>query len=179
MGLAEKYIPHYTIEEWTRWEGLWELIEGHPIALIPSPPPAHQLLSGNIQSEFQLAIKKEHKKECILYPTIGYKISDDTIFAPDITLVLSKITKDLLDYPPVLVVEVLTAESEERDRGIKYNYYEKEGVKYYLIADWKKKSIEVYELIDSKYQLQDHQNRFEFHLNENCKISPELNTIWE
>jgi hypothetical protein len=44
MGLAQKYIPHYTYDDWLHWEGRWELIEGIPIALIPSPPPAHQLI---------------------------------------------------------------------------------------------------------------------------------------
>lgn len=28
MGLAEKYIPRYTYEDWLRWEGQWELVNG-------------------------------------------------------------------------------------------------------------------------------------------------------
>lgn len=78
-----------------------------------------------------------------------------------------------------MIAEILSKSTEERDRGIKYDYYEKEGVKYYLIADLKKKKLEIYELVDGKYLFQPYQNSFQFQLNEKCKITPELGNIWE
>ena len=58
MGLAEKYIPHYTYSDWLHWEGRWELIEGHPIAMSPIPVPEHQRVAAELRTEFTLALRK-------------------------------------------------------------------------------------------------------------------------
>jgi Uma2 family endonuclease len=179
MGLAQKYIPHYTYDDWLHWEGRWELIEGIPIALIPSPPPAHQLISAELQGVFKLAITKAFAKNCLLYPTIGYYIKDNTILAPDIIIVCEKITKDLLDFPPKLIVEILTEATKKRDREIKYDYYEQEGVKYYLLVDINKKLIEIYELVSGRYELRPYVNGFDFNIKDDCTISPQLDNVWE
>lgn len=42
MGLADKIIPTYTYNDWVHWEGKWELVEGSPIAMSPTPAPLHQ-----------------------------------------------------------------------------------------------------------------------------------------
>lgn len=178
MGLAQKYIPHYTYEDWLHWEGRWELIEGIPIAMSPMPVPSHQQAAGDLFYKFKKALETRCK-DCHVYLPLDYKISDDTIFQPDVLVVCNKINKRYLDFPPALIIEVLSKSTEERDRGIKYDYYEQEGVKYYLIVDWKKKSIEIYQLTEGKYQLQDYKNNFEFNLSDNCKISPLLDDMWE
>lgn len=76
---------------------------------------------------------------CETYLPLDYKISADTIVQPDLLIVCGKINKPYLDFPPTLVVEVLSKSTEEKDRGVKYNYYEQEGIKYYIIADWRNK----------------------------------------
>ena len=48
MGIADKIIPHYTYDDWINWEGKWELIEGHPIAM---SPPHH---SGTSKSSSRI-----------------------------------------------------------------------------------------------------------------------------
>ncbi|MCW3107888.1 MAG: hypothetical protein JWQ09_2394 [Segetibacter sp.] len=178
MGLAEKYLPHYTYDDWLHWEGQWELIDGIPIAMSPMPVPSHQQAAGDLFYKFKNALETGCK-DCKVYLPLDYKISDDTIFQPDVLIVCREINKPYLDFPPALIIEVLSKSTEERDRGIKYEYYEQEGVKYYLIVDWKKKSIEIYELVNGKYELQQYENRFEYQLNENCTISPDLDNIWE
>ncbi len=179
MKLAEKYIPLYTYDDWVGWEGRWELIEGHPIAMSPMPVPEHQRIASELRTELTLALRKIGCKDCKAYDPIDYKITENTIFEPDILIVCGKINKKFLDFPPAMIVEILSQSTEERDRGIKYQYYEQEGVKYYLMVDIKKKNLEIYELVKGKYQLQSYQNGFEFHLNEKCKISPQLSNIWE
>ncbi len=179
MGIAVKYIPHYTYEDWVRWEGRWELIDGVPIAMSPMPMPEHQRLSGELITELNLAIRKSGCKGCKVYQPIDYKIAEDTIFEPDILIVCGIINKSYLDFTPALIIEILSNSTEQKDRGVKYDYYEQQGVKYYLIVDWKKKVIEIYELAYGKYQLHTSKNSFEFQLGENCKISPELHNVWE
>jgi len=179
MGLAEKYIPHYTYDDWLHWEGRWELIAGIPVAMSPMPMPEHQRVASELSTELTLALRKSGCKDCKAYQPIDYKIAEDTIFEPDILIVRGKINKSYLDFPPALLVEVLSKATEEKDRGIKYDYYEQEGVKYYLMVDCKKQIIEIYELVNGKYQLQPYKNRFEFQLNDDCTIAPGFDNVWE
>ena len=51
MGIAQKILPHYTYEDWLHWEGRWELIEGHPIAMSPMPVPKHQKVAAALRME--------------------------------------------------------------------------------------------------------------------------------
>lgn len=179
MKLAEKYIPLYNYDDWLHWEGRWELIEGHPVAMSPMPVPEHQRIAAELISEFVFAVRKSDCKDCKVYDSIDYKITEDTIFEPDVLIVCGKITKKFLDFSPALIVEILSKSTEEKDRGIKFQFYQQEGVKYYLIVDVNKKSIEIYELIKGEYKLQPYQNNFEFDLKEKCRILPDLNNIWE
>lgn len=179
MDFAKKYIPHYTYSDWLNWEGRWELIEGVPIAMSPMPLPEHQRIANELSTEFTLALRESKCTNCKVYHPLDYKITDDTIFEPDVLIVCGKINRTFLDFPPSLIIEVLSKSTEEKDRGVKYDCYEQQGVKYYLIVDYKKKQIEIYQLVNGKYELQPYINNFEFYLNENCRIVPELNNIWE
>ncbi|MBI4377702.1 MAG: hypothetical protein HY578_01250 [Nitrospinae bacterium] len=42
------YIPRYTYNDYVKWEGRWELIEGMAYAMVPSPTIGHQLIGKNI-----------------------------------------------------------------------------------------------------------------------------------
>jgi Uma2 family endonuclease len=179
MGLAEKYIPHYTYDDWLRWEGRWELIEGHPIAMSPMPLPEHQRVASELITELTLSLRKSGCKNCKVYQPIDYKITDDTILVPDVLIVCGMINRSFLDFPPALVIEVLSKSTEERDRGIKYDYYERQGVKFYLMIDPKKKKIEIYKLHNGQYSLQDHSNNPRFDLDDDCIIFPQFANIWE
>lgn len=174
MG-AEKYIPHYTYSDWLHWEGRWELIEGHPIAMRPAP--RHQRIASELRTELTLALRKIGCKDCKAYDTLDYKISDDTILQPDVLIVCGKINKKYLDFPPALVAEVLSPSTKDRDRKIKRDFYERENIKYYLIVDLNKKDIEIYELIKGKYELQSYEKGFGFNLKENCTILTDLHNI--
>jgi len=47
-----KYLPSYTYEDYKSWEGDWELINGIPYAMAPSPIKIHQKLIISISSLF-------------------------------------------------------------------------------------------------------------------------------
>lgn len=76
MGFAEKYIPHYTYDDWLHWEGQWELIDGIPIAMRPMPVPSHQQTEADLIYEFKNALKASCKN-CKVYPPVDYRISDN------------------------------------------------------------------------------------------------------
>ena len=178
MRLSNQIIPHYTYDDYIQWEGRWELIEGHPIAMSPMPIPAHQQLSANLIYEFKDELKK-NCKDCKVFSPLDYKVSEDTTIQPDVLIVCGKIKKSYLDFPPVLTVEILSPSTTLRDRNTKYVIYQEQGVKYYLIVDADKKVVEIYRLMDRKYELQCYVNGFEFQLSETCVISPLLDNIWE
>ena len=125
-------------------------------------------------------IKKSNYKHCnVLF--YGTKIKEDTIVRPDCSVVCKPITKKFLDFPPTLVVEILSPSTALKDRYTKFSIYEKFGIKYYMIVDEEKNEIEIYSLVDSKYLLQpiNSDSTFIFNLDDDCHIELLLNNIWE
>ena len=177
MSSIQKIIPHYTYDDWVHWEGQWELHEGHPIAMSPTPVPKHQLVAAEIKTELNIARRKANCKNCRVYDGMDYKISEDTILVPDALIVCGEISKKFLDFAPALVVEILSPSTALRDRNTKYQLYERQGVKYYLIIDIDKKMVEAYELRGKEYSLI--HPPYEFTLEEGCIIKPSLTTIFE
>ena len=51
-SLLIENLPHYTIQEYKKWEGNWELIYGIPYAMSPASVNKHQLLTGKIFIHF-------------------------------------------------------------------------------------------------------------------------------
>ena len=151
MSIADRYRPHYTYEEYCQWEGNWELIEGMPYAMSPMPVPAHQRVSLTLSYRFDVALKD--CKNYTVYPPLDWKIGEDTVVQPDILIVCKPVTKSFLDFPPVLVVEILSPSTASKDRNEKMEIYQSQQVKYYLIVDAKFKKIEIYQFIDGKYTL--------------------------
>ena len=122
MGIADKIIPHYTYDDWVHWEGKWELIEGHPIAMSPTPIPSHQRVAAELITELTLAVRNSKCNGCSVYDSLDYKITDDTILVPDILIICGEVKKKYLDFPPSLVVEIVSPSTALRDRHTKYQY---------------------------------------------------------
>jgi Uma2 family endonuclease len=179
MSIAEKYRPHYTYEDYCQWEGKWELIEGMPYAMSPAPVPAHQRANSTLIFEFESALKVGCKK-CKLYLPLDWKITEDTIVQPDVLIVCDKIEKKFLDFPPVLIVEVLSPATAAKDRGLKMEIYQAQKVKYYLIADPQFKKLEVYQLLNDKYEpVSINPVTYTFTLQDDCIAEVNLSDIWD
>ena len=179
MSIAEKYRPHYTYEDYCQWEGKWELIEGMPYAMSPAPIPAHQRVNSTLIFEFESALKAGCKK-CKLYLPLDWKITEDTIVQPDVLIVCDKIEKKFLDFPPVLIVEVLSPSTAAKDRGLKMEIYQSQKVKYYLIADPQFKKLEIYQLLNDKYEpVSINPDAYTFNLVDECGAEVNLSDIWD
>ena len=74
---------------------------------------------------------------------------------PDIKIVCdpNKIKRTHILGAPDLIIEVLSENTENRDKGEKKDLYEKYGVKEYWLVDTNSKKIEVYLLKNDKYTL--------------------------
>jgi Uma2 family endonuclease len=178
---AVKLLPHYTYEDYYNWEGRWEVIDGVPFAMSPAPSPRHQCIVVNIVAELRAAMKKSKCKNCKVYDFVDLKVEEDTILQPDASIICGAIHKKFVDFPPTLVVEILSESTALKDRITKFSIYEKFGIEYYLIVDSEKESVEIFCLEDSKYILQNFspENPFTFSLSDDCDIDIVVKNFWE
>jgi len=172
-------LPHYTYEDYCQWEGRWELIDGIPYAMSPLPLPAHQRAGGRLFMAFEQPLLKRCD-HCTAYPPIDWKVKDDMVLQPDFLVVCGEVKKPYIDFPPVMVAEILSPSTALKDRNTKFDIYESEGVKYYLILDVQLKEMQVYELTDGKYELVSvNPSSFDFTFHDDCSISVSLGEVWD
>lgn len=177
MSGAVKILPHYIYSDYEQWEGQWELIEGIPHAMSPLPVPKHQKIAMALGSEFTVALK--NCKQCTAYQPIDYRISDDTILQPDMLVVCNEITKKYLDFPPALVVEILSPATALKDRHSKYSIYESQAITYYLIISPDTEEVEVYKIRDGIYFLEQKGNNFSYQFSlGGCTATIDFKEIW-
>lgn len=179
MSIADKYRPQYTYADYCLWEGDWELIDGMPYAMSPSPIKQHQVVNGKLYIAFNDAISTDCE-QCSVYMPLDWKVNEKTVVQPDLMVVCKEFTTDFLHFAPDVVVEILSPSTAFKDRHEKFELYEQEGVKYYIIADPKFKKIEIYQLIDGRYEpvavTPDH---FTFTLENGCQLPVSLSNVWQ
>jgi Uma2 family endonuclease len=177
MSDAVKILPHYTYSDYLNWEGQWELIEGIPYAMSPLPIPKHQRIAGRLTAEFIFQLKD--CPTCEAYPPLDYRISDDTILQPDMLVVCGEISKKYLDFPPALVVEILSPSTALKDRHSKFSIYESQGIPYYLIISPDAQEVEIYKLVEKAYFLDQKGKDFQYRFALNgCDATIDFKQIW-
>ena len=156
MGIPEA-DKKYTYEDYIAWEGRWELINGTPYLMTPSPSVEHQRVSGRIFAQLFNHLEGE---QCEVFSApidvyLAGKIEKgNEIHQPDITVVCdpNKIVKQGIVGAPDLIVEVLSPGSAaKRDKVIKFNAYQKYGVCEYWIVDPLNQLVDVF-ILDSDGQ---------------------------
>jgi len=170
-------LPHYTYDDYLLWEGRWEIIGGIPYAMTPAPTVEHQRISQNVARNLAEAL--DNCEQCYALLPVDWKISEDTVVQPDNLVVCYSPEGEYLTKAPTLIFEILSKTSAKKDRNIKYDIYEREGVKYYVIVDPAERIAKVYELTSGKYRkLTDAGNdvvAFDLGL---CKIQVNFGKIW-
>jgi Uma2 family endonuclease len=146
MPLA--YVEHYTVDDYDLWEGDWELIEGMPYAMAPSPMVTHQ--SINMKIARQLDERLDECEECQALFEIDWYVSSDTVVRPD-TLVICYEPDEKLTKKPEVIFEVTSPSTVAKDEKVKFEIYEREGVRYYILVYPDDKVAKVYELKDGAY----------------------------
>lgn len=147
--LTPTELPHYTYADYAQWEGRWELIEGIPFAMTPSPTLRHQLISQAIASQLSAALAECEKCRAVL--PVDWKVAEGTIVQPDNMVICYQPTDDYLTKAPSLIFEILSPSTEEKDRQTKFSIYEREGVSFYCIVDPENSMAEVYRLNEGRY----------------------------
>ncbi len=167
--------PRYTYNDYKNWKEDWELVNGYPYQMTPSPSAAHSIALVNFITQGKNSLKFNKNCSCILFTELDWKINEETVVRPDMMIICGKTSADYLEFPPVLVLEIISPNNIKRDRVIKFELYREQGVRYYLLADYLKKTVEVYELIDNFYK-QTKSNTFE--LDKTCIIEFDFEDVW-
>ena len=150
----------YTYADYCTWDDgeRWELIDGVPYAMSPAPRPRHQSLVGEIYGQLRDYLKGKPSCKAFIAPfdvRLDAAGEDDTVVQPDITVICdrTKIDDKGCNGAPDLVIEVLSSspDSSRRDRLIKFNLYQRAGVREYWIVDPDTNTVAAHLLENGKY----------------------------
>jgi Uma2 family endonuclease len=148
MG-ARDYIPHYTYDDYAQFEGDWELFEGVPVAMAPAPLISHQAIAYAFARVLSDAI--DDCEPCLVVGETDYRLTDDTVFRPDVVLICSEPNDAYITKAPEIVIEVVSSSTRKRDEEYKYARYEAAVVKYYVLAYPETLQAEVFLLENGRY----------------------------
>lgn len=149
-GLQITDLPHYTYADYVLWDGKWELIAGIPYAMSPTPTIQHQDISYNIAIQLAYILKNCDKCRALL--PIDWKIDEETVVQPDNLVICHTPDNDnYLTQAPEIIFEILSPSTAKKDQTTKFELYEKEAVKYYIIVNGDEKVAKVYQWQQGKY----------------------------
>lgn len=136
-----------------------ELIDGASVMMAP-PSRIHQKISAEMGR--QLGNYLEGKK-CEVYAApfavrlfekAGDRPEDvDTLVEPDLSVICDPNKLDDMGCKgaPDLIIEILSPSTQRHDRLVKYNLYQRAGVREYWIVDPAAESIQSFVLEDGRY----------------------------
>lgn len=160
MALSqEKRYTYADILDWPEEERV-ELIYGEPYLMAPAPSPNHQSISCALI--VQIGGYLEGKKCRAFHAPFDVRLFEedgnqphhvDTVVQPDLLIVCdpNKLDRHGCKGAPDLVVEILSPSTMRHDRLLKFNLYQKAGVKEYWIVDPDAKGVMVMTLEEGQY----------------------------
>jgi len=177
MGEALPYYSErYTVSDWENWNDPWELIHGFPYCMSPTPGFRHQMLNTEILVEFVSQLKTCGKCKAVM--PIDWQIDEQTVVQPDILILCRPVTGKRLFQVPVCLFEILSPSTERKDRTVKFELYQAQRVKYYVLVDPENEKAELF-LLDEEgiYQAIPTSDTLHFDF-EGCKAELNMREIW-
>ena len=134
----------------------YEIIAGE-VYVTPPPYTVHQRVSRNLEVILHRHTVENELGE-ILHAPVGVVFEKPSGVQPDIIFVaksrLSIIQEKAVFGAPDLVVEVLSASTAARDRGVKKDLYARTGVRHYWLLEPRKKALQAFRLEAGAYMLE-------------------------
>ena len=162
MALPQiKQDDRFTYADYMTWDDdqRWELIDGQAFCMTPAPARLHQEWLGNLFSKFHVFLAG---KPCKVYISpFDVRFSEhpdasdediDTVVQPDMVVFCdkSKLDDRGAKGAPDLLVEILSPGTSKRDITIKFELYQRHGVKEYWILYPNEKLLQLYRLGEDK-----------------------------
>jgi len=146
MGpLALKHDDRFTYGDYLTWDDgqRWELIDGVAYNMTPAPIRRHQGVLTELAGQF---FNYFRDKPCKLYLApfdVRLPSNDEadeevtTVVQPDLVVIcdLEKLDDRGARGTPDLIIEILSPSTSRMDMKIKFDLYEKRGVREYWIVD--------------------------------------------
>jgi Uma2 family endonuclease len=133
----------------------YEILDGE-LVVTASPSSRHQRVSENLSYALSSWVRARSLGR-IWYAPLDLILADTTVVVPDISYVSNErsgiVSRRGMEAAPDLVVEILSASTASRDRGAKLRLYARYGVPRYWIVDAEARTLEVYALRESAYEL--------------------------
>ena len=113
----------------------YELVHGE-LYVTPSPTLLHQRVSKRLMQQLTAYFEGRSLGEVFCAPT-DVILTQHDVFVPDLLVARMPIdaSKRGIEAPPLLVVEILSPSTRDRDRGLKARRYAELGVEHYWIVD--------------------------------------------
>ncbi len=131
----------------------FQLINGELI-MSPAPNSYHQILSARLFKIVDGFLDKLNSDGICLYSPIDVVLDDENIFQPDLIYISgerkSKLLQDRIMGAPDLIIEILSPSTAYYDLRQKKDFYERFGVKEYLIVDPIRKDAELF-VLENEY----------------------------
>lgn len=178
MSTAPRYIPRYTVEDYAQWEGAWELIDGVPIAMTPSPFGPHE----RVVSELARRIGNElvrNRCPCRVYTNLDWIVSSHTVVRPDVMVVCGEQPARHLERSPIVAVEVLSDSTRHQDSTAKRDLYRENHVPHYLIIDPDLRAIEWITRERSRRLRDDENSQLAMNLSDDCSIQIQCGHLFD
>ena len=171
-------LPHHTVSDYRRWEGDWELIEGIPYAMAPSPTARHQRLSVKITRQLDELL--ERCQQCQVLFETDWIVADDTVVRPDVMVICGEIEGDWPTRTPALIFEIVSPATAIRDEKLKFELYQREGVRHYILVYPEYKVAKVYQLQSGRFVKRADLVRetLDFELAGDCLVEFDFSRIW-
>lgn len=162
-NLAEKCDERFTYGQYYHWDDgeRWELIDGVPYNMTPASLRRHQ---GILMKVSRIVGNFLEGKPCQVYfapfdvrlPDFANQDDDEvpTVVQPDLVVVCDE--KKLDDRgcrgAPDLVVEIVSSSTSRKDLTVKFDLYERAGVREYWIIHPSEESLMIFTLgMDGTY----------------------------
>lgn len=148
--------------------------------MTPSPFGPHQRPIARLTYYFVGQLVEQGSTDCEVYSELDWIVSDDTVVRPDLSIVCNHPVQRFIETCPTLVVEVLSESTAEKDRTAKYELFESQGVKYYLMLDPLTRAHQLYQAIDGVFALLEDKNPIELYLHDQCRLTfdPKSKLLW-
>jgi Uma2 family endonuclease len=132
--------PKVTYEEYASWPDdgrRYEILDGEAVE-VSSPGSDHQDVVPNLREQVKAFLRRNRAGRSFVAP-LDVVLETHWIVQPDVLAVrrenLRIVGKKAVRGVPDLVAEVLSPNTEDRDRGIKRDLYERVGVRELWLVD--------------------------------------------